>query len=110
MDTTRPRPQTYDHLEDAVISARKAYQPAHNAGAESDIASCADYFGWHAAVKAATDVVLADLRERLVKQRDRFRRDAKTARAKGDVEFVAYLQGRSEAFAAALSYLDEVTR
>ncbi len=56
MPTAR-EPATYPELEDAVQAARAAYRPAFEAGLESGIASCSDWFGWHAAIKAAAPLI-----------------------------------------------------
>ena len=47
------RPETDEAYEEAVKAAREAYEVAYDAGLDSDIASCAPWFGWHAAIKAA---------------------------------------------------------
>lgn len=52
-----PRPATNERNEDLVNAGRAAHRDGYEAGADSSVASCADWFGWHAAVQAIAETL-----------------------------------------------------
>lgn len=109
MTTLAPRPETDDANEAAVKAARDAYRPAYEQGLDSDVASLADYFGWHAAIKAARAQIvreeMADLRAQLTRQRAMLMDRKIAAYEAGDTPREAHLDGQITGLALALRLL-----
>lgn len=113
MTTTRPEPETDEANEAAVQAARDAYRPAYEQGLDSGIASCADWFGWHAAIKAAKPEIqrqaLRDLQDRL-DNADEALTNLERATPGGAFKRKVRLAGKIEGVRLALSYIQEALR
>lgn len=115
MNTTAPHPEVDDRNEAAVTAAREAYRPAYEQGLDSDVASCAEWFGWHAAIAAARAQFATEDRDLLAEMRERLSnadRDCAYLANQGRTspEEAARLRGKAEGVRLAISYLDEMVR